>query len=76
MENILTSIVCCNQTAYVKGRYIGESICLITNLLQYTEENSIGGILFSADFEKAIHFCYIKIFRFWCSVYSMDTNYF
>ena len=53
MENVLTSIVHCNQTAYVKGRYIGESIRLIMDLLQYTEENSIGGILFSADFEKA-----------------------
>ena len=53
MENVLTSIVHCNQTAYVKGRYIGESIRLITDLLQYTEENSVGGIIFYADFEKA-----------------------
>ena len=55
MENVLTSIVHCNQTAYIKGRYIGESIRLITDLLQYTEENSICGILFSADFEKAFN---------------------
>ena len=53
MENVLTSIVHCNQTAYVKGRYIGDSIRLIADLLQYTEETSIGEILFSADFEKA-----------------------
>ena len=53
MENVLTSIVQCNQTSYVKDRYIVESIRLITDLLAYTEENSIGGILFSADFEKA-----------------------
>ena len=53
MENVLTSIVHCNQTAYAKDRYIGESIHLITDLLAYMEENSIGGILFSADFEKA-----------------------
>ena len=36
MENVLTSIVHCNQTAYVKDRYIGESIHLITDLLTYT----------------------------------------
>ena len=53
MENVLTSIFHCNQKAYVKDRYIGESIRLITDLLAYMEENSIGGILFSADFEKA-----------------------
>ena len=52
MENVLTSIVHCNQTAYVKDRYKGESIRLITDLLACTEENSIGGVLFSADFEK------------------------
>ena len=42
-----------SSEALAAGRYIGESIRLITDLLQYTEENSIGGILFSADFEKA-----------------------
>ena len=50
MENVLTSIVHCNQTCI-----IGESIHLITDLLAYTEENSIRGILFSADFEKAFN---------------------
>ena len=53
MKNILSSIVKCDQTTYVKGRYIGESIRLISDILEYTEENGISGILFSADFEKA-----------------------
>ena len=53
MKNILSSIVKCDQTAYVKGRYIGESIRLISDILEYTEGNGISGILFSADFEKA-----------------------
>ena len=49
MKNILSSIVKCDQTAYVKG----ESIRLISDIPEYTEENDISGILFSADFEKA-----------------------
>ena len=53
MENVLTSIVHCNQTAYVTDRSIGESIRLIMDILAYREENSIRGILFSSDFEKA-----------------------
>ena len=53
MQNILTSIIIHDQTAYVEGRYIGESIRLISDILYYTEDNSIGRILFSADFEKA-----------------------
>ena len=53
MQNILTSIISHDQTPYVKGRYIRESIMLISNILEYTEDNSMGRILFSADFEKA-----------------------
>ena len=53
MQKVLASIINYDQTAYVWGRYIGESIRLVSDLLDFTEENSIGGILFSADFEKA-----------------------
>ena len=42
-----------DQTAYVKGRYIRESVCLISDILEYTENKGIEAILFSADFEKA-----------------------
>ena len=42
-----------DQTAYVKDRYIGESIRIVDYILEYTECNQLPGILFSADFEKA-----------------------
>ena len=50
---MLASIIKADQTAYVEGRYIGESIHLISNILEHTEDHSIDGLLFSADFEKA-----------------------
>ena len=53
MQEVLAGIINYDQTAYVKGRYIGELIRLVSDILDLTEENSIGGILFSADFEKA-----------------------
>ena len=37
----------------MKDRYIGESIRIIDDILDYTENNGLPGILFSADFEKA-----------------------
>ena len=52
MQNILTSIISHDQTVYVKGRYIGKSIRLISNILEYTKDNSTSRILFPADFEK------------------------
>ena len=42
-----------DQTAYLKDRYIGESVRLISDILEYTDDNDIEAILFSADFEKA-----------------------
>ena len=53
IKRVLPNIIKHDQTAYVTGRYIGESIHLISDMLEYTEENNIDGILFSADFEKA-----------------------
>ena len=53
MKTVLSDIIKCDQTAYVKGMYIGESIRLVTDILEYTAEHEEVGILFSADFEKA-----------------------
>ena len=53
VKTVLSNIIKCDQTAYVKGRYIGESIRLVTDTLEYTAEHEEVGILFSADFEKA-----------------------
>ena len=44
-----------DQTANVKDHYIGESIRIVDNVLEYTECNGIPGILFSADFKKAFN---------------------
>ena len=52
MKNVLSNIVKYDQTSYVKGRYIGESIHLISEIL-YAENNDVHGVLYSADFEKA-----------------------
>ena len=38
---------------YVKGRYIGESVGMIDDLLAYAESENLDGILFATDIEKA-----------------------
>ena len=52
MKNVLSSIIKSDQTAYVAERYIGESIRLTSDILEYVDKNELSGILFSADFEK------------------------
>ena len=39
MKTVLSDIIKCDETAYVKGRYIGESIRLVTDILEYTAEH-------------------------------------
>ena len=53
MKKVLSSIFKSDQTAYVAGRDIGESIHLISDTLEYVDENELSGKLFSAEFEKA-----------------------
>ena len=53
MKKVLPSIIHYDQTAYVKRRYIGESVRLIDHLLKFGEEENLDGILFAADIEKA-----------------------
>ena len=43
-----------DQTAYVKNRFIGKSICLIDDVLECADDNDIPGMLFSTEFEKAL----------------------
>ena len=42
-----------DETAYIKGRFIGESTRLIHDILYHTEEENIDGVLFAADVGKA-----------------------
>jgi hypothetical protein len=42
-----------DQTGFISGRYIGDNIRLIYDMLQFTEENDIPGLLLLIDFEKA-----------------------
>ena len=53
MKKVIPNIINYDQTAYVKDRFIGESIRSIDYLLYHTEQENLDGILFAADMEKA-----------------------
>ena len=50
---ILDKIIGKEQTGFIKGRYIGENIRLIYDLMNFTEINNIPGLILLIDFEKA-----------------------
>ena len=53
MRKVIPLLIHSDQTAYVKGRYIGESVGIIEDILDYADQENLDGILFAADIEKA-----------------------
>ena len=53
IKTVLDTIIEKSQTGYISGRYIGESTRLIYDVMHYTEDMNIDGLLMLIDFEKA-----------------------
>lgn len=53
LKPVLPEIISHDQTAYVTGRFIGESTRLISDILEVTDNFNIGGYIMTADIEKA-----------------------
>ena len=53
LEEILRpKIISSRQSGYVKGKYIGESIRLIKDVMDFTKQNDLLGVAVFLDFEK------------------------
>ena len=53
VKKVIPKLIAVDQTAYVKGRFIGELIRVINDLIEHIEREGDEGILFSTDTEKA-----------------------
>lgn len=53
LKKVLDKLINRDQTGFLKGRFIGENIRLVYDLMNYTEQNQIPGLLMLIDFEKA-----------------------
>ena len=53
IKKVLDLLIHENQKGFISGRYIGENTRTLYDILNYTENNSIPGILLLVDFEKA-----------------------
>jgi len=51
----LPNIIHHNQTGYVKDCYIGEMVSLIFDIMEFTNNENIPGILIFIDFKKAFN---------------------
>jgi hypothetical protein len=53
LKTVLPSVIHPDQVAYLKGRYIGQNIRTIIDIMRYTKEMDMEGIIAFLDFEKA-----------------------
>ena len=53
LQKVIPSLVSEDQSGYIKGRYIGENIRLILDIIEYTNLKINPGIIIFLDFEKA-----------------------
>ena len=53
LEKVLPMLIDRDQTGYVKNRFIGENIRLISDVIESYEEKNLPGMLLFIDFEKA-----------------------
>lgn len=53
IKNVLPKLIHHDQTGFLSGRYIGENINRILNIIDYAETNNLKAILVFVDFEKA-----------------------
>ena len=53
IKKVLPDIISEEQTGFVKGRYIGENIRILYDILYSSAKNHIPGLLVLVDFEKA-----------------------
>ena len=53
LKNKLQNIIHTDQTGFLKGRYIGENVRNVIDILDYIEKENMSGIILTIDYEKA-----------------------
>ena len=87
LEKVLPKIIHPCQAGYIKGRYIGECIRIISDIMVFTKQKNIPGAVVFLDFEKAfdsIEWSYLQkcleVYKFgpqlrqWIKVFYNDIS--
>ncbi len=87
MQRALPNVINEDQVGYLKGRYIGQNIRTIFDIIEYSKKTATPGMVIFLDFEKAfdsIEWCFLlkslesfgfgKIFMNWIKIIYHNTN--
>ena len=75
MQNVLDDIVSPDQSGYIKGRYIGENIRIISDMIDFINHNKQQGIIALLDFEKAFDTINWKFLENTLISFNFDENF-
>ena len=53
IEPVFPKLIYPNQTGFIKGRFTGQNIRLLNDLMEFTDDQKVPGILLFIGFEKA-----------------------
>ena len=53
MEMVVDGLIDQDQTGFIKGRYIGQNVRTVLDVMEYCEKHNMEGLLVSLDIEKA-----------------------
>ena len=53
IDKVIRKLVSPEQTGFIKGRFIGENIRLISDIIEYCENDKLGGLMVACDYRSA-----------------------
>ena len=81
IKTMLPELINEDQTGFMSGRYIGDNLRLIYDMIAYLKEKNLPGLLLNIDFEKAFDsvdwkfmFKVLKAFGFKQDICRLDRN--
>ena len=56
LKPFLPKLIDADQCGFVRNRYIGQNIDVLTQIIEYSERNNVPGLILSVDYQKAFDF--------------------
>ena len=75
LQCALKEIISGDQTGYIKGRYIGENVRIIDDIVTYTTITNTEGYVVLLDFEKAFDMVNIDFLKASLRVHNFGLNF-
>lgn len=73
MKSLLDGLISPEQSGFIPGRYIGENIFKLTNLMEFCQMQKINGMLVLIDFQKAFDLLSWSFINFILKMYNFPA---